>query len=129
MPKIFSLFVNGYISPYPVVETVVRDQEAEAVYASIADFASPSLRSVIQVFVLGSLAISKLEIMKKMQESQCTKKKMNKNTFKKSITIPMLSLKKNHSNYIRWFKLYNFLLYKLAFLVWRSGSAWLHEQI
>jgi hypothetical protein len=99
IPKIFSWFVNGYISPYPVVETVVRDHDAEAVYASIADFASPSLRRVIQVLVLGSFAISKLEIMKKMQESQWTKKKMNKKTFRKSITIPMLSLKKNHSNY------------------------------
>ena len=91
----------------------MSDQEADAMYASIADFASPSLSRVIQVLVLGSFAISKLEIIKKMQDSQCTKKKMNKNTFRKSITIPILSLKKNHSNYKNDNTFYSYSVYKL----------------
>ena len=31
IPKIFSSFVNGYMSPYPVLDTVVRAQLAEAI--------------------------------------------------------------------------------------------------
>ena len=100
MPTIFSLFVSGYISPYPTVATVVNDHDAAAVYTSKADFASPLFSNVIQVWTVGSRVNSKLETRKKRQAIQWTKKKMNRKILTKSITIPILSLKKNHSNYI-----------------------------
>jgi hypothetical protein len=65
----------------------------------MALLASPWLRRVIQVLLLGFSAISRFEIRKKMQASQCKKKKINKKTLQKSTRIEIESLKKNHSNY------------------------------
>ena len=49
IPNIFSLTDTGYISPYPVLEIVVKDHDADAIYISIADFVSSIFNRLIQV--------------------------------------------------------------------------------
>lgn len=96
MTKTFSIGVTGDISPYPTVVIVVNDQYRLVMYKSALLISCVILAVESQVSASDSGSSS--EMKKKMQATQWTTKKIKETSFRYSIVIETLSLKKNSSN-------------------------------